>query len=345
MNRRSIVGVFKANLPQFVWLWWALYIGAIIFGLDGSAPQWGPIILFFVTATILLGIAEYANTYADRHEDSIYLPSSPLITGELDEGTAKRAFILQNILGGLLLIAMLVLTLSYNWYDSRYWLPIALAAGWAVGLTYSLPPLRFKERAVGPFLWSLGFALTVIVAWLCVASLNNFIIAFVAFWFVVSLPWALSMTKLRKTFDALMGGHIQLEEGKSVWDLKTVGFISVKTAVVFEVIVGLGAFIMVPIFWHLGIFNMPLSVTLLTLPLAFQILTVVFRLKDPANNTRKCEQFAGMACAFVILSFFGVALASVVHWGFAILACVVFFVGFSLLFKVVHPFGPAYRAL
>ena len=90
---------------------------------------------------------------------------------------------------------------------------------------------------------------------------------------------------------------------------------------------------------------MALSIALMTLPLAFMILTVVFRLRDPVGNTQKCEQFAGMAMTFVILSFFGVALASLVHGGFAILACIVFLAGFILLFGVVHPFGPAYRAL
>jgi len=253
---------------------------------------------------------------------------------------------LQNIVAGLLLITMLVLTLANNWYDSRYWLIPALAAGWAVGLAYSLPPFRFKETVSGPFFWSAGFALTAIVAWLAVAPLNDFIIAFVVFWFVVSLPWALSETKLRKTFDAFMQGHIQLEEGQSVWGLKTVGFnLSVKTAVAIEAIMGLGAFTLVPIFWHLGIFPMTLSIALLTLPLALMILTVVFRLKGPVKNTRKCEQFVGMVMALVILSFFGVALSSLVHWGFAILACAVFLIGFFLLFRVVHPFGPAYRAL
>jgi hypothetical protein len=318
----------------------------MLFGLDGGAPQWGPIILAFVTITIGLAIAEFADTYADRHEDPIYVPSSPLVTGELDEGTAKKAFILQNILYGLLLIAILVLTFQYNWYGSRYGLTIALAIGWAVSLTYSLRPFRFKETIACPLVWSLGLTLLPVCGWLAVAPLNSLIIAFAAFWYVLCLSYALSMTKLRKTFDALMVGHIEVEEGKSVWDVKTVGLsIGIKPAVAFEAITSLGSFILIPIFWHLGIFNMPLSVALLTLPLALTILTVVLRIKDPAKNSRKCEQFAGLSYTFVALSFFGVALASVVHWGFVILACIVFVIVFFLLFRYVHAFGPAYRII
>lgn len=341
MTRRSLIGIFKANTPQHVWICSPLYIGAMIFGLDGSTPEWGPIILLLVMVTIFVGVAAFSNTYADRDEDHIFVPSNPLLTGELDMGTAKRAFVLQNILGGLLLIALLVVTVDY-------WLIIALAVGWAVALTYSLPPFRFKETIACPLFFSLGLALLPIVGWLSVAPLNDFIIAFAAFWFVVCLPFAVSLTKLRKTFDALMGGHIQVEEGKSVWDLRTIGLkLKVKTAVALEAIVGLGAFILVPIFWHLEIFDMALSIALLTLPLAFMILTVVFRINDPVTNTRKCEQFAGMSFQFIILSFFAVALTSVLqwHWGLAILLSIIFLIGFVLLLRYVHPFGPAYRPL
>ena len=344
MSWRSLVGVWKANLPQ--WVWWAFpfWIGAIVFALDGRAPEWGTVILFLATVAVLYSIAEYANTYADRDEDWLYVPSSPLLTGELDAGTAKKAFILQNILGGLLLIALLVVS-NFN-----YWLIIALAVGWAVGLTYSLPPFRFKETVAGPFFWALGLGLLPIVGWLAVepslTARSGLILAFAGFWFVHSIGVAITMTKLRKTFDALMGGHIQVEEGRSVWDLRTVGLkLRVKTAVAIEAITGLGAFILVPIFWHLGILDMGLSIALLTLPLVFMILTVVYRLKGPVRNTRKCEQFGGMDYLFISLLFLVVALTSVLHWGFIILVSIVFAVVFLLLFRVVHPFGPAYRAL
>jgi len=340
MNLRSLIGIFKANLPQWVWWCFALWIGGVVFALDGRAPEWGPLILFFVTVIALLGIAEFANTYADRGEDPMFVPSSPLITGELDAGTAKKAFILQNILAGLLLIALLVLTLNY-------WLVIALAIGWAVGLTYSLPPFRFKETVSAPFFWAIGIVLLPIVGWLSVEpSLNVFIIAFAGFFFVHNLGMEITLTKFRKTFDALMGGHIQLEEGQSIWDLKTIGLgLRVKTAVAIEAIMGLGAFILVPIFWYLGIFDMALSIALLTLPLVFTTLTVVFRIMNPVKNTRKCEQFGGMNYLFIPLLFMAIALTGILHWGFIILACIAYMLVFLLLFRVVHPFGPAYRAL
>lgn len=345
MKGRTLIGVWKANLPQWVWPCFPLWIGAIFFAL-GRAPtlsEWGPIALFLVTVTLLIGIAEYSNTYADRDEDWIYVPSNPLVTGELAAGTAKKALILQNILAGLLLIALLVITLNY-------YLILAMMVGWLVALTYSLPPFRFKERVVAPFFFALGSALVPIVAWLCVEpSLtvkNGFIIAFAAFLFLGSFASVIPMTKLRKTFDALNCGQIQVEESGSVYNIRTVGLkLKVKTAIALEVIAGLGAFILVPIFWHLGIFDMALSIALLTLPLAFTILAVVLGIKDPVRNARKCEQLVGMASLFIVLSFFAVALTSVVHWGFAILACFVFLAGFILLFKVVHPFGPAYRAI
>lgn len=341
MTRRSLIGIFRANTPHHLWNLFPMYIGAMVFGLDGNAPEWGPIILFLATVTVLVGVAAFSNTYADRDEDQIFVPSSPLLTGELDMVTARRAFILQNIIGGLLLVALLVVTVEYP-------LIIAMAVGWAVGLTYSLPPFRFKETVACPFFFALGLALLPIVAWLSVAPLDDFIIAFAAFWFVACLTFAISLTKLRKTFDALTGGHIQADEGKSVWDLRTSGLgLRLGTAAAIEAIAGLGAFVLVPIFWHLGIFDMALSIALLTLPLAFMILTVVLRMKDPVGNSRKCEQFAGMSYNFIILSFFAVALTSVLqwHWGLAILPSIIFLIGFILLLRYVHPFGPAYRPL
>jgi len=344
MRRRSLIGIFKANLPQYLWMSFPLYIGAMIFALDGEAPEWASIILFLVLVTILVGIAQFANTYADRDEDHIFVPSSPLLTGELDVGTAKKALIFQNIMGGLLLIALLVVS------NLNYWLIIALAFGWAVALAYSLPPFRFKERVVGPFFFALGIALKPIVAWLVVepslTEKNGFIIAFAAFLFVECFAFQISMTKLRKTFDALRSGVIQIEKGGAVNNIRTSGLkLKVRTAIALERIVGLEAFILIPIFWYLGIFEMPLSVALLTLPLAFMILTVVFRIKDPVGNTRKCEQFMGMVYSFTILVFFAVALASVIHWAFAILLSIVFLIGFRLLLRYVHPFGVAYRPL
>lgn len=345
MTRRNLGGIIKANHPQFFAFGFPLAIGGIVFGLDGRPSHWGAIILFLVTATILESVADFANTYADRDEDRVFVPSNPLVTGELNLGTAKKAFILQNALGGLLLLAFLALTLNY-------WSALALAIGWMAGLAYSLPPFRLKETITCPFIFALGITTIVIAAWLLVesslAGSSGFILAFGAFLFALCLPLSLSLTKLRKTFDALLGGHTQMEVGKSVWSLKTLGIgLSVRSAVAIEAGIGLGAFILIPIFWHLGIFDMALAISLVTLPLAFMILTVVFRIRDPIKNTRKCEQFAGMVLMFVILSFFSVALTSVLHWhwGFATLACIAILVWFNILTRYVHPFGPAYRTL
>lgn len=348
MNRRNLIGIWKANGPQWVWTGFPVWIGAIFAGL-GRAPtlsEWGLIGLFLVTVAALIATcSQFSNIYADRYEDRIYVPSSPLVTGELDVGIAKKALILQNILCGLLLIALLVVTLKYNWYDSQYFLIIALAFGWALGLTYNLPPFRLKETAINPFHFGLGMALAVIVAWLAVAPLNVFIIAFAAFFFLHFVAFG-TTNQLRKTFVALNCGQIQVEEGSSVYKISTVIKLKVKTAVALEAIAGLGTFILIPIYWYLGIFKMPLSVALLTLPLAFMILAVVFRIKDPVRNARKCEQFMAMTSLFIVFSFLGVALAGIgVHWGFAILAFILFTAVYYLLERTVRPFGASFRAI
>lgn len=135
-------------------------------------------------------------------------------------------------------------------------------------------------------------------------------------------------------------GLIQVEQGGSIYNLSTVGFkLKVKNAVALEAIATLGAFILVPIFWHLGIFDMALSIGLLTLPLAFTVLAMVLRIKEPVNNSQKCMLFMTMAWTFIVLLLFAVALASLVHWGFVILACIVFLIGFLLLTRTIHPFG------
>jgi len=335
MDRQSLMGIFRANLPQFVWMSFPLYIGSFIYALqvEDKSPEWVSIILFLITVTVLVGIAQFANTYADQDEDRLYVPSNPLLTGDLDEVKARRAFILQNILGGLLLIALLVVTLNY-------WLIVALAIGWAAGLTYSLPPFRFKETAVGPLVFALGIVLKPIVAWLVIGPLNNFIIAFVLFLFIELLAFQISGDKLRKTFIALRSGLIKIEEGGSIYDLRTVGLkIRVRTAIAIEAMTALGAFILVVVFWALEIFDVPLTIALLILPLGFAIATVVYRMKEPVENALKCSKFMGMVYVFTILSFFGVALATVLHWVLAILLCAVFFIGFRFLFGFTHSFG------
>lgn len=320
-----------------MWVHFPVWIGAIILGLDARAPtlnEWGPIGLFLVTVAILLGLADFANVYADRNEDSIYQPTSPLVTGELAPGTAKKAFILQNIVGGLFLIALSVITLNYS-------LILAMIVGWFIALSFSLPPFRFKERGFGPFFFALGIMLLPTVAWLLVAPLNVFIIAFVGFLFLHCLGWNIAI-KLRKTSVALDRGQIQVAEDSSIYNIRTAGLkLKVRTAMALEAIPTLGKFLLVPIFWHMGIFDMPLSIGLLTLPLALTVLAIVLRMKAPLGNAPKCETFMALAYVFTLVSFFAVAFASILHWGFVILACVVFLIGCGLLQGAIRP-GEAY---
>jgi len=340
MNTRTLVGIFKANLPQYLWIALPLYIGGIIFALEGGSPDWGPIIIFFITVTLLYGIAEFANTYADRYEDPIFVPSSPLLTGELSVKTARTAFILQNIIGVLLLIILLAIT-------SNYALFVAVAAGWIVGLVHSMPPFRFKETVLCPFTYALGLAISALCGFLAVKpELSTFALAFGGLMFVECLSFAISATKLRKTFDAFKAGQIKLPEGQSIWNLQTSGLgMKVKTAVALEIIIGLASFALVPIFWRLGYFDWKISIALLSVPFVLMLLIVVLRLKDPLKHTKIVEQFSGMIYTFIILSLFGVALSTLIHWGYVILICVCIIVLFNLLYKYVHPFGPAYRAL
>lgn len=332
MKKQTLIGLWKANVPPFVWLWSPLWIGAIILGLGGASTEWSAIGLFLATMLVLIGIAQYANTYADRNEDWMYIPSNPLVTGELTVKTARNVFTLQNILAGLLLLALLLIT-------GNYYLTIAMVAGWFVGLAYSLPPLRLKETVWGPIPHALGMALLPIVGWLLVASLNNFIIAFALFLFVHGLGFEIT-NKLRKTSHALSRGHIQQNQQDNVYNISTVGLkLKVKTAMVIEAITTLGAFILVPVFWHLGIFDAPPSIGLLTMPLILTVTVVVLRIKAPLANAPKCMFFMTMAWTFIALILLAVALATLLHWGFAVLFCIGFIIVSLLLVRTIYPFG------
>jgi len=332
MNKQTLIGLWKANVPPFVWLWSPLWIGAIILGLDGAAPEWVAIGLFLATMAVVIAIAQYANTYADRAEDWLYIPTNPLVTGELTVKTARNVFILQNILAGLLLLVLLLITDNYN-------LIIAMIAGWCVGLAYSLPPLRLKETVWGPIPHALGMALLPIVGWLLVASLNRFIIAFALFLFIHGLGFEIT-NKFRKTSHALNRGHIQYNQQDSVYNISTVGLkLKVKTAMIIEAITALGAFILVPVFWHLRIFDAPLSIGLLTLPLILTILVIVLRIKAPVANSPKCMLFMTTAWIFIALILLAVALTSLFHWGFVILICTAFIIVSLLLVRTIYPFG------
>ncbi len=319
-----------------VWLCPPLLIGAIIRGLDGRAPEWGPIALFLVTMTILMAILEFANVYADRDEDRLYFPNNPIATGELDVGTARKALILENIVAGLLLVALVSVTLNYS-------LLIVMIASWFVNLAYSLPPLRLKETIADPFNHGFLYALPAMAAWLVVepslTAGNGFIIAFASLLLLFSFGYGITV-KFRKTFHALNSGLIQVEEGGSVYDVRTVGLgLKVKTAMALEAATTLGAFVLVPIFWHLGIFDTALSIGLLAAAFPTAVFAIATRVKDPVKNGPKCLVFMMMAAVDIGLVLFGVAVTSYIHWGFAVLACIVYLLVFIPLFRTIEPFG------
>jgi len=292
------------------------------------------------TAIMVQATSEFANTYIDRHEDQIYVPSNPLVTGELTEGTAKKALITENIVEGLLLVALLLVT-------QKYYLIITMAVIWFVGLAYSLPPFKLKETIAGPFAFALPTALIPIAAYLLIGSLDIFIIAFAILLFVGTFGANISTGQLRKTAEALTHGLIKIEESVSICNIKTIGLgVKFKTAMALEAIASLTALILVGIFWHLDVFPMVLSIALLASSSPFALLTVLFRIKNRVGNAQKCVEFAGVAALFVMLSFLSVALTTVLHWhwGFVILACIGFLIVFALLFKQVRPYRPAYHA-
>ncbi len=173
MNGRTLIGVWKANLPQWVWACLPFWIGSLIWALNGKTPQWGILALFLITVVMIQATAEIANTYIDRFEDQIYVPSNPLVTGELKESTARKALILENIMAGILLVVLLLISMNHL-------LVITMAVAWLVGLSYSLPPFKFKETIAGPFSFALTTALIPIAACLFAGPLNSFMIAFAA---------------------------------------------------------------------------------------------------------------------------------------------------------------------
>jgi len=324
--------LWKANVPHWVLASTILCAAAIILGLDGEAPDWLHLGVFIPTALLGLAIAEYAGTYADRHEDWLYGPTNPIVTGDLDAGTARKTFILQNVVAGSLGFALMIITLDYA-------LTLTLIACWVIALTYSLPPFRLKETVAGPFFLALGYALIPLAGWLLVAPVNKFIAFFALFWFLYTFAFGFTL-KFRKTYLAINAGHIKAEEGESIYDLVTVGSgPRVRTAMTLEAVAALGAFILVPILWAVGIFEMPISAGLLALCLPPTLAGLVMRARKPVENSVFTTQLIALGFTFVHFLFFAVALAELVHWGYALLAGVASLVGFLLLLMIVHPTG------
>lgn len=323
-------------MPPLVWGWSPILIGAVILALDGDTPEWDSIGLFAATVALIGALWEFTNSYVDREEDIIYFHSNPFVTGELDATTAKKALIIEGIATAALLVALLVVT-------SNYALFATLVVCWFVGVAYSLPPFRAKKSIVAPFSLALGCTLLPISGWLIVAPLNNFIIAFAAFFFVYSLGYGITH-KFRKTFHALDHGIIHPEQSSNTYNTKTIDIgLRLKTALTLEAMTTLGAFVLVPIFWYLDVFDAPLSIGLLTLPLVCTVLSIAIRVKDPVRNAQMGVMLMTMAWALIILMLFATALASLIHWGYVVLACIAFLIVFAFLLRTVHPF--TYRAI
>jgi len=318
-------------MPPLVWGASPAWIGAIVLGLNGSPPEWDNIALFAVTIMLIQAITEFANSCVDRSEDKVYFTSNPLLTGELQVEIAKKAFVAENVVIAALVLALSIVTINYL-------LIIVILAYWFAGIAYSLRPFKFKQTLAGPIFIALVSIPLPISGWLVVAPLNDFIIAFAGFFFLHSFGYGITH-KFRKTYHALRDGIIHLEQGSSVYNLKNIDLgMKVKTALALEAIATLGAFCLVPIFWHLGIFGTAFSVALLALPLPFTVWSIVIRIKKPIENVQKGVMFMTMSWALIILCFFAAAIATLVPWGFAVLSCIVFLIVFALLLRTVHRF-------
>ncbi|MDD1757657.1 MAG: UbiA family prenyltransferase [Methanotrichaceae archaeon] len=332
MKSRTLIAIWKANMPPLVWGASPAWIGAVILGLNGSHPDWDKVALFSVTIMAIQAITEFANSYVDRSEDKVYFTSNPLVTGEFQVETAKKAFVVENIIIGTLVLTLSIVT-------TNYLLIIVILAYWFAGIAYSLRPFKFKATLAGPLFIALVSIPLPLAGWLIAAPLNNFIIAFTALFFLHSFGYGITH-KFRKTYHALRDGLIRLEPGSSVYNLKNVDLgMRVKTALTVEAIATLGAFCLVPVLWYFGIFNAALSVALLALPLPFTVWSIIIRLGKPIENMQKGVMFMTISWALIILCFFAVSLATLIPWGFAILTCIIFLIVFALLLRTVHPFS------
>ena len=319
-----------------MWIGSPAWIGAVILGLDGKTPEWVGLALFIVTVLTIQSIAEFVNSYTDRDEDRIYGPTNTIVTRELDAGIAKKILVLQNIVAALLIAALAVVTLNYA-------LISVMIIGWFFGLAYSVSPFRLKETVNGPLAHAIAFALLPVAGWLIVEpsllANNGFILAFASFLFLHSYGLGITL-KFRKTLLALDSGLVSTKQDSDLYNLSTVGFrLKFKTAMYLEAIAALGSFILVPIFWYLGVFDAALSIALLALPLPLTALAMILRTKDLVKNSSIYKVSMTLSWILIVLTLFGYGLASLIPWGVAALVCVISLVGFPLLVRVVHPWG------
>lgn len=319
-----------------MWIGSPAWIGAVILGLDGKAPEWVGLALFIVTVLTIQSIAEFVNSYTDRDEDRIYGPTNTIVTRELDAGIAKKILVLQNIVAALLIASLAVVTLNYA-------LISVMIIGWFFGLAYSVSPFRLKETVNGPLAHAIAFALLPVAGWLIVEpsllAKNGFILAFASFLFLHSYGLGITL-KFRKTLLALDSGLVSTKQDSDLYNLSTVGFrLKFKTAMYLEAIAALGSFILVPIFWYLGVFDAALSIALLALPLPLTALAMILRTKDLVKNSSIYKVSMTLSWILIVLTLFGYGLSSLIPWGVAALVCVISLVGFPLLVRVVHPWG------
>ena len=319
-----------------MWIGSPAWIGAVILGLDGKAPEWVGLALFIVTVLTIQSIAEFVNSYTDRDEDRIYGPTNTIVTRELDAGIAKKILVLQNIVAALLIASLAVVTLNYA-------LISVMIIGWFFGLAYSVSPFRLKETVNGPLAHAIAFALLPVAGWLIVEpsllANNGFILAFASFLFLHSYGLGITL-KFRKTLLALDSGLVSTKQDSDLYNLSTVGFrLKFKTAMYLEAIAALGSFILVPIFWYLGVFDAALSIALLALPLPLTALAMILRTKDLVKNSSIYKVSMTLSWILIVLTLFGYGLSSLIPWGVAALVCVISLVGFPLLVRVVHPWG------
>ena len=166
----------------------------------------------------------------------------------------------------------------------------------------------------------MGLGLLPIASWLIVADLNSYIMSYTIVFFLYCVGFGITQ-KFRKTHIALDSGLIKAKEDGNIYDLNLVGFkLKVKPAIALEAIFTLAAFILIPIFWSLDIFDTAIAIGLFAVPLAFTIAGIIMRIKDPiANDNARSMQLLGMVLVFLMFALFGVALDVYMHWGWAIL--------------------------
>jgi hypothetical protein len=200
-----------------------------------------------------------------------------------------------------------------------------------------------KETVHCPLSHGLALALLPIAGWMAVepslTARNGFIVAFAAFFFLSSFALGITL-KFRKTLVALDAGLININQGSALSSLRTVDLgLKFRNAMTLEDITSLGAFILVPIFWHSGIFDATLSIGLLTLPLPLAVAAIIMRIRNPIEYSSHYKLLTTLSWIFIVVIFFGFALASAVPLGYAVLACIIVLAGFPILTRIVHPWG------